>query len=339
VKRNGFISVVKPHFDQLISAGLYTHRLMHTHRHLTELHHFFETQFAGAYLRDEPLARHTWYRIGGPADVLAYPASVDDLRHLLRRCRDLEIPTYMLGAGANLLVSDHGYRGVIINLSRFLNAIDVADTHVIVQAGARLSRVVEVCEQRGLGGLEGLAGIPGTIGGALTMNAGASHGDIGDRVVSVSVVNATLEVAELRRDQIAFGYRCAPELQAVCILGCTLRLTADDPERLREFRLRQLAERAAKQPLDCPSCGSVFKRPAGFYVGRMVEDLGLKGARCGDAMISDKHGGFIINCGQATAEQVYALIRMIQDAVAQRYHVDLEPEVRLVGFEQEEQAR
>ena len=297
-----------------------------------ELQKFFDTQFAGTCLHDEPLARHTWYCIGGPSDFLAYPANVEDLQRLLQRCRELDVPTYMLGEGANLLVSDSGYRGVMISLTRGLTASDVNNTQVTVEAGALLKDVISFCERHGLGGIEGLSGIPGTIGGALTMNAGANHGEIDDCVASVSLLNTAFEMVELSREQIAFGYRSAPELQDTCILGCTLQLQHDDTERLRQFRLRQIAEREAKQPLDCPSCGSVFKRPAGCYVGKMVEELGLKGFRHGDAMISDKHGGFIVNCGQATAAQVLYLIRMIQEAVAKRYAVELEPEVRLVGF-------
>lgn len=293
---------------------------------------FFETRFAGTCLRDEPLARHTWYGIGGPADFLAYPADCEDLRNLLQRCGELDVSTYMLGKGANLLVSDAGYRGVIISLTREMADIRVHDTCVTAQAGASLNDVILFCEQRALGGLEGLSGIPGTIGGALTMNAGASHGEIGDAVATVTVLDATLETIELERRQIAFGYRSAPELQGVTIVGCSLLLAHDDAARLRQFRLRQLAERKAKQPLDCPSCGSVFKRPAGFYVGKMVEDLGLKGLRRGDAMISDKHGGFIVNCGKATAADVVDLINSVQDAVARQYHIELEPEVRLLGF-------
>ncbi len=297
-----------------------------------ELQHFFDTQFAGTYLRDEPLARHTWYRIGGPADILAYPASVEDLYHVLQHCRALDVPICMLGEGANLLVSDSGYRGVMISLARHLTDMRVNDTQVTVQAGTLLKDVIEFCEHHSLGGLQGLSGIPGTMGGVLTMNAGANRGEIGDCVTTVSVLNSTLDAVELKREQIAFGYRSAPELQHAYILGCTLQLTCDDEERLRQFRLRQIAEREAKQPLDCPSCGSVFKRPAGFYVGKMVEELGLKGFRYGDAMIAEKHGGFIVNCGNATAAQVLYLIRKVQDAVATRYHVELEPEVRLIGF-------
>ncbi len=297
-----------------------------------DLERFLETQFKGTYLRHEPLARHTWYRIGGPADIVAYPAGIEDLQRLLQCCRALDVPTYMLGEGANLLISDSGYRGVMIALTRYFTAMQTEDEQVTVMAGALLKDLIEFCERQNLGGLQGLAGIPGTLGGVLTMNAGTNLGEIGDCVRKVKLLNAQLELTELGRNQITFGYRNAPELQNTYILDCTLKLSYDDKDRLRQFRLQQIAKREAKQPLDCPSCGSVFKRPAGFYVGKMVEELGLKGLRHGDAMISEKHGGFIVNCGNATAAQVLYLIRTIQQAVEKRYHVELEPEIRLVGF-------
>jgi UDP-N-acetylmuramate dehydrogenase len=297
-----------------------------------ELEQYLNDHLKGEYLKDEPLFSHTWYRIGGPADFLVYPQHVDDLRNVLQLCRALDIPTYMLGAGANLLVSDAGYRGVMINLQRYFTTVQARADTVQVMAGALLQDVVAYCETHGLGGLQGLAGIPGTIGGALTMNAGTNHGEIGDHVKEVLILDDGLETESLICNQIRFGYRSAPELQDRIIIGCTFVLYQEDMSLLRQFRIHQIAEREAKQPLDCPSCGSVFKRPPGFYVGKMVEELGLKGFRYGDAMISTKHGGFIVNCGHATAADVRYLIQKVQEDVKKHYHIALEPEVRFVGF-------
>lgn len=297
-----------------------------------ELRQFLQKHFRGTHQYDEPLAQHTWYRIGGPADVLAYPYDVEDLQRLLQRCQLFNVPAYIIGEGANLLVSDAGYRGVMICLKQHFTTIQIQEKCVNVMAGALLKDIIEHCESHSLGGLQGLAGIPGTIGGVLTMNAGTHHGEIGDCVKTVSVLNQAFEPQDLAREQIAFGYRSAPELEGTYIFGCTLQLRPENRESLRQFRLRQIAERERKQPLDCPSCGSVFKRPSGFYVGKMVEELGLKGLRYGDAMISEKHGGFIVNLGNAKAVHVMYLIKKIQEDVEKHYHIVLEPEVRFIGF-------
>jgi UDP-N-acetylmuramate dehydrogenase len=297
-----------------------------------KLKQFFDTQFAGAYLQNELLMWHTWYRIGGPAEFLIYPHDIEDLRNVLQLCQTLNISTYILGEGANLLVSDAGYQGVMICLKQYFKAIQRQDECVHVMAGALLKDAIEYCEAHSLGGLQGLSGIPGTIGGVLTMNAGTNRGEIADCVKTVSVLNHAFEYYELTCEQIVFGYRSAPELQNTYILGCTLQLYPEDKESLRQLRLQQIAERERKQPLDCPSCGSIFKRPKGFYVGKMVEELGLKGFRYGEAMISEKHGGFIINCGKAKAAHVMYLIKKIQEDVEKHYHIVLEPEVRFIGF-------
>ena len=296
------------------------------------LQNYFDAHWAGDYLRDEPLARHTWYRIGGPADFLAYPRDAADVVGLLRQCRALEVETYFIGAGANLLVSDAGFRGVMLLMGRYFTELTRAGNIITAAAGVLLKDLVLFAEREGLGGLEYLAGIPGTVGGALTMNAGIERGEIGDVVREVTLLNDELEPITLAADQITFGYRSAPQLQAKPLLGCQLQLRPADAAALRQIRLTQLAERAAKQPLDYPSCGSVFKRPPNHYVGKMVEASGLKGLRQGDAMISEKHGGFIINLGHATANDVRHLIVKIQEAVEARFGVRLVPEVRLAGF-------
>ncbi len=293
---------------------------------------YLDSRFAGDYLLNEPLSNHTWYKIGGPADVFVYPHHPEDLIGLLQQCRFLDLETYFIGGGANLLVHDDGFRGVMINLGRYFTTIVRHETMLSVGAGVPLQRLVWFCEAEGLGGLEPLSGIPGTVGGALIMNAGTHAGEIGQSVAEVSLLNDTLTPMSMSQDQIAFGYRSAPELQNKPLLGCTLNLYIEETATLRAFRLDQLARRQAKQPIECPSCGSVFKRPPGYYVGRMVQELGLKGLRHGDAMISEKHAGFIVNLGNATAEDVRYLIEKIQEEVRTHFDVTLETEVRCVGF-------
>lgn len=293
---------------------------------------YFDRHFTGEYVIDEPLSLHTWYRIGGPADFLVYPRDPKDLIALLRQCQTLEVERYFIGEGANVLVSDAGYRGVIINLTRYFTGITRTETIITVSAGVLLQDLVLFSETHSLGGVAYLSGIPGTIGGALMMNAGTNQGEIGDTVSEVYLLNDAFEPVVVPREHITFNYRSVPQLQEKPLLGCQLQLYHAEEALLREIRLTQLTQRAAKQPLDYPSCGSVFKRPTGYYVGKMVEELGLKGLRYGDAMISKKHGGFIVNLGNATADHVRYLIEKIQAEVYQHFGIQLEPEVKLVGF-------
>ena len=300
---------------------------------LSHVRTWVEEQCPGRFLLNVPLAPHTWYRIGGPAALLVYPQDQTELVDLLHECRRTDAPIFLIGDGANLLVADEGFDGVVICLSRHLRSITSLGTTVTVQAGALLRDAVYFCEQRGLSGIECLAGIPGTIGGALTMNAGIDSGDIGAAVESVSLLDESLQPRTLSRAEIDFGYRSAPQLQDRVVLECTLRCGAGNEPEMRAARLDLLRRRAAKQPLEYGSCGSVFKRPAGKFVGRMVEESGLKGTRRGDAMISDKHAGFIVNLGCATAQDVLYLIRLVRDEIRKRYGIVLEPEVRFLGID------
>lgn len=297
-----------------------------------ELQSYFEKHFMGEYLLDEPLSSHTWYRIGGPADFFAYPQNVEDLIVLLHQCRARDVHTYFIGEGANILASDDGYRGVMINLTQHFNELSQEENSITVSSGVLLRDLVIFAERNNLGGLEYLSGIPGTVGGALTMNAGTHHGEIGETVVEVYLLSEDLEPIVVSDDQISFNYRSVPQLQEKILLGCKLSLDHEKESILRKRRIEQMQRRVATQPLEYPSCGSVFKRPSGYYVGKMVEDLGLKGLRCGDAMISEKHGGFIVNLGNAQARHVMDLIEKVEDEVYKHFHVRLEPEVRFVGF-------
>ncbi len=297
-----------------------------------EMLEFLGREFPGCFLVDEPLRFHTWYRVGGIARFFAYPETADQLRRVHETARDLMMPTFVLGDGANTLASDHGFDGIVICLSARMTGIRIRGNRVTVRSGSSLSALVQKCETAGLAGVECLAGIPGTIGGALTMNAGTGEAEIGDSVVSVTGFDRSGRQKRLEREEIQFGYRSAPELQDLLITEAEFEMRSSAKECLEQKRLELLRIRSEKQPLGYPSCGSVFKRPPGFYVGRMVEELGLKGHRRGDAMISEKHAGFIVNLGNAAADDIVYLIRTVEERVELNYGVKLEREVRFLGF-------
>lgn len=297
-----------------------------------ETEYFLKHKFEGDFLINEPLTNHTWYKIGGPVDFLVYPKNLIDLKNILSFCLTGQIPVYFLGLGANILVNDPGLRGVIIKLSGYFNFIEKSGDLLKVGAGTRLQDLIIFCEKNELGGLEYLSGIPGTVGGALIMNAGIDKGVISDVVEEVLCLDIDFNELNLKKSEISFGYRSAPELQDKIIFSCFLKFTHQDEEKLRKIRLEQLEKRRKTQPVEYPSCGSVFKRPPGYFAGKLIEDAGLKGFRKGDAMISDKHAGFIVNLGQAKAKDVKYLIDKIQDVVLEKFNVLLEPEVRFLGF-------
>lgn len=298
-----------------------------------ELSKFLNQNNAGCYLANEPIRKHTTYRIGGLADFFVFPREQETLIALLRECSRLDIDCFLLGGGANILASDDGYRGVIINIQNLSSQIGMVGTNqVCAGAGVSLQDLVIFCERNGLGGVECLSGIPGTVGGGLRMNAGTKKGEIGTCVSQVVCLDVkTLHLQSLSANDIDFNYRSVPQLLDKIILGCTLTLSSSNREELKLTRLRQLQERSVKQPLAFPSCGSVFKRPPKYYVGAMVEELGLKGMMRGDAMISEIHGGFISNMGCAKASEVMWLICHIQEKVEKNYNVVLEPEVLFLG--------
>lgn len=299
------------------------------------LDRFFASHAVGEVVRGEPLARHTSYRVGGPADYFVVPEHTEGLKELLGFCGQQGVAVFLLGDGANVLVSDAGFRGVVISMSGGFGYVErLEGNRVRAGAGVPVRRLVRFCEERGLGGLEGLAGIPGTVGGALVMNAGAAHGEIGDRVHSVAALDSDFVERRFSREEIGFSYRAAPLLRGTVVLECVFELEEASREELGRVRRELLARRAQRQPLKYPSCGSVFKRPPGRYAGALVEQAGLKGMRIGGAMISEKHAGFIVNLGDATARDIVALIRLAQVRVREKFGVELEPEVRFLGFEQ-----
>jgi len=280
---------------------------------------------------DEMIAPYTSYKIGGPAAVWAAPASEDGIGEALAILHEAGIPLFILGLGSNLLVSDKGWPGVILYLGANLSGWRFDHTAATVMAGTRLLDLIQDAVDQGFGGMELMAGIPGSVGGALRMNAGAFGQEIEQTTVKVKGFQLDGSPFEAGRNEIDFGYRRVPQLERVVITSGEFRFkkTAAGTLKLRMNDI--LALRAKKQPLNYPSCGSVFKRPPGYYAGALIEEAGLKGQRIGDAMVSPKHAGFILNTGMANAADVFSLIRRIEDRVWKRFGVKLEREVKLIG--------
>lgn len=284
-------------------------------------------------LRNEPMKKHTTFRIGGPADVLVKPATITEIEQVLQCCEEQAVPYYVVGNGSNLLVGDEGIRGVVLQLGNDFSEVEVCEDDTIwVQAGCMLSKVANLAAEHALTGMEFAAGIPGTIGGAVMMNAGAYGGEMKDIIECVTLLTPDREVLILPQDQMEFGYReSIVSKENYIVLEAKLRLQKGESEAI-EAKMKEYSEaRRSKQPLEYPSAGSTFKRPEGYYAGKLIMDAGLAGYRVGDAQVSEKHCGFVINCGQATAKDVTAVMNDVIHRVAEAYQVELEPEVRKIG--------
>jgi UDP-N-acetylmuramate dehydrogenase len=283
---------------------------------------------------DEPMSRHTSFRIGGPADALVLPVTVEELRRTIVLARQEEIPLTITGNGTNLLVRDGGIRGIVVKLADSFARVVVEGNGLTSQAGALLGAVSRHASDHDLSGLEFAVGIPGTIGGAIIMNAGAYGGEMKEVVTHCTVLEEDGTLRVMLPEDLRFGYRkSALQGTRTLVVEVAMELRPGDPAEIRARMADFTHQRESKQPLSFPSAGSVFKRPPGHYVGPMVEELGLKGYRIGDAQVSEKHAGFIVNCGAATAHDVLSLIRHVQDSVHARYGVSLETEVRVIGEE------
>jgi UDP-N-acetylmuramate dehydrogenase len=284
----------------------------------------------GKVLTREPMARHTSFQIGGPADLLVVPEDLDDLKVTLAFARSQRLPVLVLGGGSNTLVRDGGIRGMVI-LPRAFQALARDGTEVTVGAGVRVSRLLAFCSKQGLTGLEILSGVPGTVGGAVWGNAGAWGGSVADSLARVQVVTEQGDDLCLVRDAVPFAYRCAGLPKGCVVISATFALAPADPTAIRQQISRWLVRRNATQPVEFRSAGSIFKNPSGDYAGRLVEAAGVKGIRIGQAMISEKHGNFFVNLGGARAADVLALVTLVRERVRDSSGVDLELEIRVVG--------
>ena len=280
----------------------------------------------------EPMSRHTTFRVGGEAECLIMVHREEELAKLFRYMHQIEEEYFILGNGSNLLVGDKGYRGVVLKLDGPMEEIRTEGTLVRAGAGALLSTVAAKAKDRNLSGMEFAAGIPGSIGGAVVMNAGAYGGEMKQIVVSVRGMDKEGEILTLDNETMEFGYRSsAIRNRPIVVLEVTLRLTEGRREEIGA-KMEELAGlRRSKQPLEYPSAGSTFKRPEGYYAGKLIMDAGMRGYRIGGAQVSEKHCGFIVNTGSATAADIRELIEEVQERVQERFHVTLEPEVVFLG--------
>ncbi len=283
-------------------------------------------------LLNEPMSRHTSFRIGGPADVLALPADERELQALLRTADAQGVPVTLIGNGSNLLVRDGGIRGLVIKLGNMLNASSAQGEELTFGSGVSLAMASKRAAALGLSGMEFAVGIPGTIGGAVYMNAGAYDGEMSKVVTSVRVMDMRGELSELSADELDFSYRhTALQGSGRIVVSVTVCLTRGEQEAIMAKMADFSQRRQSKQPLELPSAGSMFKRPPGYFAGTLIEQTGLKGYTVGGAQVSPKHAGFVVNIGGATASDVLRLIADVQERVYAAHGVRLEPEVLVLG--------
>ena len=280
---------------------------------------------------NEPMSKHTTFRIGGNADMFVLPTLLE-LPEILSLAKANEVPVTIIGNGSNLLVGDKGIRGLVISLGKGADEIKLEGTRLTVGAGALLSKIAAEAAKNNLAGFEFAAGIPGTLGGAVVMNAGAYGGEIKDVIVSAKVLTPEGEVLDLTKEELELSYRhsCIPEKEYI-VMEAVLELTPGEETQIREMMTDFKNRRVEKQPLEYPSAGSTFKRPEGYFAGKLIEDAGLRGYAVGGAQVSEKHCGFVVNKGDATAEDVCKLIDNVKHIVYDKFQVEMEPEVKMIG--------
>lgn len=279
----------------------------------------------------EPMSRHTTFRVGGPADIYVLP-QINQVKEVLQLCSTFDIPICIKGNGSNLLVGDKGIRGVVLELGKNAADISVAGTHITTEAGAILGAVAKKALEQSLTGLESAAGIPGTVGGAVVMNAGAYGWEMKDSLVKVTVLTRELEVKELTSEELELSYRHSNVLDnGYVVLKAEFALTPGNQEEIQAAMEDYRQRRQDKQPLNYPSAGSTFKRPEGNFAGKLIQDAGLRGFQVGGAQVSEKHCGFVVNKENATAADIMNLISQVQEKVRDQFGVTLEPEVKRMG--------
>lgn len=292
----------------------------------------FENKNLGSVLFDEPMKKHTSFKIGGPVDVMIIPQDEDQLIEGVKICRDNNIEFFIMGNGSNLLVKDGGIRGVVIKISEGFNNIQFEGTKIDCQAGALLTAVSRRAFQQSLTGMEFANGIPGTIGGGVTMNAGAYGGEMKDIIKKVRVLDKENNIIEYTNEEMNFRYRGSRVVdEGLIILSVEIHLEEGNYDEIKETMRDLTHRRTSKQPLELPSGGSTFKRPEGNYAGKLIEDSGLKGLIKGGAQVSSKHCGFVVNIDNASCKDVLDLISIIQKTVKDKFDVELEPEIKIIG--------
>lgn len=281
---------------------------------------------------NEPMKKHTTFRVGGPADYFVLPTEVSQIINCIQLCKEEQIPYFILGNGSNLLVSDKGYRGVVIQIYKNMNHIQIDGHKIKAQAGALLSQIAKKALDAGLSGFEFASGIPGTLGGAAVMNAGAYGGEMKDILTSVTVLDENGQILHLEAKDLQLGYRTSIiKEKGYVVLEVELELQMGDPTQIQKRMEELKGQRVTKQPLEFPSAGSTFKRPVGYFAGKLIQDAGLRGYRVGDAQVAEKHCGFVINRGEATAAEIIQLIKDVQKKVYEEFQVELETEVKFLG--------
>lgn len=283
-------------------------------------------------IQDAPLKDYTSFKIGGPADLMIRPDSISQLGCIMEEVRARDIPYFILGNGSNLLVNDKGFRGVVIQIYKNMGHMHIENGHVVAQAGILLSTLSKRIAKETLAGFEFASGIPGTLGGAVYMNAGAYGGEIKDHIISVTAMDKDGGIHKFNKDECKLGYRHSVfQENDYFILEAEFQFPLGEAEEIESKMKDFTARRKDKQPLDKPSAGSTFKRPEGYYAGKLIMDAGLRGYSIGDAQVSEKHCGFVINKGNATACDVIALINYVRKRVYSEFRVEMHPEVRILG--------
>ena len=283
-------------------------------------------------LQDEPMKKHTTFKVGGPADYLVTPHSEEQLSELISYFKENGIPYFIMGNGSNLIVKDRGIRGVVIKLGSNFSECRIEGNLLYAASGTLMSKLGKVALENGLTDFEWGAGIPGTIGGAVVMNAGAYGGEIKDIIVNARVLTEDGDIIELSKDELNLGYRTSCIIpNNYIVLSACLKLEEGNAENIKNKMNELATARREKQPLEYPSAGSTFKRPEGYFAGKLIMDTGLRGYKVGGAQVSEKHCGFVINAGNATASDILDLISDIRDRVEDKFGVRLETEVKVVG--------
>jgi UDP-N-acetylmuramate dehydrogenase len=299
---------------------------------IEELEELFENKYFENILFNEPMKKHTTFKIGGPSDVMIIIKSEEELIDAVKVCRENEIEFLIMGNGSNLLIRDGGIRGVVIKINEGFNKIEINENTIYCQAGALLSAVSKQALKNSLKGFEFASGIPGTIGGAITMNAGAYGGEMKDVVKKVRVLDKNNNIIEYLNEEMNFRYRNSRVWdEGLIVLGVELDLESGDYNTIEEIMKDLTYKRTSKQPLELPSGGSTFKRPEGYFAGKLIDDAGLRGLRHGGAQISEKHCGFVVNVDNAKCKDVLELILVVQKVIRDKFNVELETEIKLLG--------